>query len=125
METPGFNKFRGKSWMKEPCKSCPEQNEDLGGCRCQAYMLTGDPANADPVCDKSEHHAKVIEAVEDASKPINNEKKIIFRTDSDSRKLMNQKINGGLDLEKNRLFEDSSSPSDEKSRVGSSSVEIP
>ncbi|OUV02490.1 MAG: pyrroloquinoline quinone biosynthesis protein PqqE [Betaproteobacteria bacterium TMED82] len=124
-KSPGFNKFRGKSWMKEPCKSCPEQNEDLGGCRCQAYMLTGDPANADPVCDKSEHHAKVIEAVEDASKPINNEKKIIFRTDSDSRKLMNQKINGGLDLEKNRLFEDSSSPSDEKSRVGSSSVEIP
>ena len=110
-KSPGFNKFRGKSWMKEPCKSCPEQNEDLGGCRCQAYMLTGDPANADPVCDKSEHHAKVIEAVEDASKPINNEKKIIFRTDSDSRKLMNQKINGGLDLEKNRLFEDSSSPS--------------
>ena len=25
--------------MKEPCKTCPEKEKDLGGCRCQAYML--------------------------------------------------------------------------------------
>ena len=41
------------SWMKEPCRSCPEKTKDFGGCRCQAYLLTGDAANADPVCDKS------------------------------------------------------------------------
>jgi pyrroloquinoline quinone biosynthesis protein E len=26
-------------------------------------LLTGDPANADPVCDKSTHHDVVLEAV--------------------------------------------------------------
>ena len=44
------------SWMKEPCRTCPEKTKDFGGCRCQAYMLTGDAANADPVCDLSPHH---------------------------------------------------------------------
>ena len=52
-DSEGFNRFRGTGWMKEPCRSCPEQEKDLGGCRCQAYVLSGDPANADPVCDKS------------------------------------------------------------------------
>ena len=52
-DSEGFNQFRGTGWMKEPCRSCAEQEKDLGGCRCQAYLLSGDPANADPVCDKS------------------------------------------------------------------------
>ena len=50
--------------MKEPCRTCPERSRDYGGCRCQAYLLTGDAANADPVCDKSFHHEVVLEAVE-------------------------------------------------------------
>ncbi|MCK5362494.1 MAG: SPASM domain-containing protein, partial [Gammaproteobacteria bacterium] len=62
-ESPAFNRFRGEAWMKEPCRSCPERSKDYGGCRCQAYLLTGDPANADPVCDKSIHHDVVLEAV--------------------------------------------------------------
>ncbi len=45
--------------MKEPCRSCPEKEKDFGGCRCQAYLLTGDAANADPVCGKSPHHYKL------------------------------------------------------------------
>jgi pyrroloquinoline quinone biosynthesis protein E len=49
--------------MKEPCASCPERDKDFGGCRCQAYLLTGDAANADPVCDKSPHHHLVVAAV--------------------------------------------------------------
>jgi pyrroloquinoline quinone biosynthesis protein E len=49
--------------MKEPCLSCPEKTRDFGGCRCQAYLLTGDAANADPVCDLSPHHHLVTEAV--------------------------------------------------------------
>lgn len=53
----GFNRYRGTGWMKEPCASCPEREHDHGGCRCQAYMLAADPAAADPVCDKSAHHA--------------------------------------------------------------------
>ncbi len=63
-ESPAFNRFRGEAWMKEPCRSCPERSKDYGGCRCQAYLLTGDPANADPVCDKSSHHEVILQAVQ-------------------------------------------------------------
>ena len=62
-DSPAFNRFRGEAWMKEPCRSCPERSRDFGGCRCQAYLLTGDPDNADPVCDLSPHHALVTAAV--------------------------------------------------------------
>ena len=62
-DSEGFNHFRGSGWMKEPCRSCPEKTRDFGGCRCQAYLLTGDAANADPVCDRSPHHHLVTEAV--------------------------------------------------------------
>lgn len=61
-----FNHFRGDAWMKEPCRSCDEKALDFGGCRCQAFMLTGDMYNADPVCSKSEHHGKIKQAVVDA-----------------------------------------------------------
>jgi pyrroloquinoline quinone biosynthesis protein E len=62
-QSDAFNRFRGQGWMKEPCASCPERARDFGGCRCQAYLLTGDAANADPVCDKSPHHHLVAAAV--------------------------------------------------------------
>jgi pyrroloquinoline quinone biosynthesis protein E len=65
-DSPAFNRFRGESWMKEPCASCPERAKDFGGCRCQAWLLSGDAANADPVCSKSPHHQRVLEAVERA-----------------------------------------------------------
>src|SRR5260370_7351183 len=64
-----FNHFRGDAWMKEPCRSCPEKTRDFGGCRCQAFLMTGDAANADPVCDLSPHHHLVTEAVADAERP--------------------------------------------------------
>jgi pyrroloquinoline quinone biosynthesis protein E len=60
----GFNRYRGTGWMKEPCMSCPEREKDLGGCRCQAYMLAQDPAAADPVCDKSPRHAELVATVD-------------------------------------------------------------
>jgi pyrroloquinoline quinone biosynthesis protein E len=62
-DSPAFNRFRGDAWMKEPCRSCPEKHKDFGGCRCQAYLLTGDADNADPVCDLSPHHGLVTAAV--------------------------------------------------------------
>ncbi len=65
-ESPDFNKFRGFEWMKAPCNTCPERFKDFGGCRCQAYMLTGDPANADPVCSLSPHHNQIVEAIQRA-----------------------------------------------------------
>ena len=45
-----FNRFRGTSWMPEPCRGCPLRDVDFGGCRCQAALLTGDPAATDPAC---------------------------------------------------------------------------
>ena len=42
--------------MQSPCKGCNEKSKDFGGCRCQAYMLTGDMYKTDPVCSKSPDH---------------------------------------------------------------------
>ena len=50
--------------MPEPCRSCDEKEKDFGGCRCQAFMLTGDASNADPVCSKSEQHGIILKARE-------------------------------------------------------------
>ncbi|WP_342323156.1 pyrroloquinoline quinone biosynthesis protein PqqE [Kosakonia sp. BYX6] len=63
----GFNRYRGNDWMPEPCRSCPEKEQDFGGCRCQAFMLTGDADNADPVCSKSPHHGTILAAREAAN----------------------------------------------------------
>jgi PqqA peptide cyclase len=85
-DSPGFNHYRGDSWMKEPCRSCPEKARDFGGCRCQAFLLTGDAANADPVCELSPHHHLVTEAVARAGKPQVEEKPVlIFRDARNSR----------------------------------------
>ena len=53
-----FQKYRGTGWMKEPCRSCPRREIDYGGCRCQAFALTGDAANTDPACSLSPLHAE-------------------------------------------------------------------
>jgi pyrroloquinoline quinone biosynthesis protein E len=65
--SPAFNAFRGTAWMKQPCASCPRREQDFGGCRCQAFALTGEAAAADPVCHLSPDHAKVtaLAAVQD------------------------------------------------------------
>jgi pyrroloquinoline quinone biosynthesis protein E len=62
-ESADFNKFRGYGWMKEPCRNCDEKEKDFGGCRCQAYLLTGDAANTDPVCAKSPQHEQIVQLV--------------------------------------------------------------
>ena len=55
-----FVKFRGVDWMPEPCRSCDRREIDWGGCRCQAYALTGDAANTDPACSLSPEHEKML-----------------------------------------------------------------
>ena len=62
-DAPSFNAFRGTDWMREPCRSCSRRELDFGGCRCQAYQLTGDPANTDPVCTYSPHRSIVDEII--------------------------------------------------------------
>jgi pyrroloquinoline quinone biosynthesis protein E len=67
-ESDAFTRFRGTDWMQEPCRSCPlgRQEEDWGGCRCQALRLTGDSTATDPVCQFSPHHPEVVAARESA-----------------------------------------------------------
>jgi PqqA peptide cyclase len=54
-----FQKFRGESWMQEPCKSCDRRAQDFGGCRCQAMLLAGDATATDPVCSLAPRRPKV------------------------------------------------------------------
>lgn len=51
--SPAFAAFRGEEWMRDPCRTCARRAIDFGGCRCQAFQVTGDARNADPVCTKS------------------------------------------------------------------------
>jgi len=89
-QSPGFNHYRGFDWMQEPCKSCPERFKDFGGCRCQAFMLTGDATQADPVCDKSPHHAALLADVERIGRKAGQAetKPLIFRNMRNSKKVL-------------------------------------
>ncbi|GGI98792.1 coenzyme PQQ synthesis protein E [Saccharopolyspora subtropica] len=66
-ESPLFQRFRGTDWMPEPCRTCFRRDIDFGGCRCQAFLLTGDAARTDPVCVLSPDHEIVAEAVRAAN----------------------------------------------------------
>ncbi|XXV00332.1 pyrroloquinoline quinone biosynthesis protein PqqE [Sorangium sp. So ce1153] len=61
-ESPGMRRFRGDAWMPQPCQGCDRRAVDFGGCRCQAYHLTGDAAATDPACSLSPAHGIVEEA---------------------------------------------------------------
>src|ERR687884_136389 len=65
-ESPAFAAFRGDGWMREPCRGCPRKHVDFGGCRCQAFALTGDAANTDPVCTLTPDRALVDRALAEA-----------------------------------------------------------
>jgi pyrroloquinoline quinone biosynthesis protein E len=62
-ESTAFEMFRGDNWMKEPCRSCPRKAVDFGGCRCQAFALTGDASNTDPVCTLTPLRAIIDQAL--------------------------------------------------------------
>ncbi|HTS23554.1 MAG TPA: pyrroloquinoline quinone biosynthesis protein PqqE [Casimicrobiaceae bacterium] len=79
-ESAAFNRYRGEAWMREPCRSCDERMRDFGGCRCQAYLLTGEAENADPVCALSPLHARVTDVVARAQgDPAPPARPLIFR----------------------------------------------
>jgi len=88
-ENSAFNAFRGDSWMREPCRTCDERAIDHGGCRCQAYLLTGDAAAADPVCSKSPNHGQIEQVVALARHPTRDAKgqPMIFRSKENSLRL--------------------------------------
>jgi pyrroloquinoline quinone biosynthesis protein E len=69
--------FRGEDWMPEPCKSCDRRGIDFGGCRCQAFALTGNASATDPACPLSPDHALVRAARDEAEQP--RERRFVFR----------------------------------------------
>ncbi len=88
-ESPAFKHFRHFDWMEEPCKSCPEKIKDFGGCRCQAYLLTGNMKATDPVCSKSPLHHSVEEAIQlaEQDRVSGAPKPLIFRNSGNSKTL--------------------------------------
>ena len=91
-ESPSFNHFRGEQWMPELCQQCPDKQRDYGGCRCQAFMLTGDANNADPVCGKSPYHQLIEEARKESHSPVAFDQ-ILFRNKKNSLEMIrNQRI---------------------------------
>lgn len=67
-----FNRYRGTDWMPEPCRSCAHKEEDFGGCRCQAFALTGDAGNTDPACALSPMHGRIFALAETESEAEQN-----------------------------------------------------
>ena len=84
-DSPGFNHYRGDTWMPEPCRSCDEKGKDFGGCRCQAYLLTGNADNADPVCSKSAHHDRILAARRAADHATAGLDDLVYRNVKNSR----------------------------------------
>jgi pyrroloquinoline quinone biosynthesis protein E len=78
-DSTAFSHFRGTAWMQEPCRSCPEREKDFGGCRCQAYLLTGDAAATDPVCELSPNHDLITQAVARAQAGVPGARPLTFR----------------------------------------------
>ncbi|TDR49601.1 pyrroloquinoline quinone biosynthesis protein E [Halomonas ventosae] len=84
-QSEAFNRYRGDAWMSEPCRSCDERHRDVGGCRCQAYLLTGDPAATDPVCDLSPDHHLVEAARREAEHDTRSARELTPRNVHESR----------------------------------------
>src|SRR5271154_201798 len=85
-ESETFCKFRGTDWLPEPCQSCPRKEIDFGGCRCQAFLLTGDFSVTDPACSLSPRHNLIAEALAESQAGIN--EKLIYRTAGSSLKIV-------------------------------------
>ncbi|HEY1661595.1 MAG TPA: pyrroloquinoline quinone biosynthesis protein PqqE [Verrucomicrobiae bacterium] len=81
-ESEAFCKFRGTDWLPEPCQSCSRKEKDFGGCRCQAFLLTGKAEVTDPVCSLSPQHHLVSEALAEAGSAPAGE--LIYRSHGES-----------------------------------------
>lgn len=91
-ESEAFRKFRGTDWLPEPCQSCPRKEIDFGGCRCQAFLLTGDATATDPVCSLAPKHNLIVEALAEAESGLN--EKLVYRTAVESLRENNGQIIG-------------------------------
>ena len=82
-DSPAMNAFRGDDWMMEPCRGCARKEVDFGGCRCQAFMLAGSAAEADPICRLSPNHG-IVESMRNDSSA---DDPLIYRDTKTSRRL--------------------------------------
>jgi pyrroloquinoline quinone biosynthesis protein E len=96
-DSDAFNRYRGTAWMSPTCSSCDARGRDHGGCRCQAYLLTGSAEATDPVCPKSPDHGVVEGIVARAQRPASEQPLrfvpnatrsagLVYRTDENSRR---------------------------------------
>jgi pyrroloquinoline quinone biosynthesis protein E len=79
VESAAFQRFRGEDWMPEPCRSCDRRAEDFGGCRCQAFLLTGDASATDPVCTLAPTH-HLVETAQENIAPAESKVSWSYRT---------------------------------------------
>lgn len=92
-DSESFNRFRGDEWLPEPCQSCDLRSLDGGGCRCQAFALTGDAFATDPVCQWSPHHDLIEAAVQAANGDLEQPRTpLIYRKYSSRKERINQPI---------------------------------
>jgi len=82
-ESDSFRMFRGTDWMPEPCRSCARKTIDFGGCRCQAFLLTGNVQATDPACSLSPYHFIVEQAVKEAEK--GSRERWVYRNEQESK----------------------------------------
>ena len=66
-DSSGFNQFRGDGWLPDPCRTCDRRTKDFGGCRCQAFHVTGNAGATDPACSLSPDHGQIESARSQAS----------------------------------------------------------
>jgi len=83
-DSAAMNAFRGDDWMREPCRTCPRKEIDFGGCRCQAFILAGDAAVADPICALSPDHQVVLDARDD----LDHDAELVYRDVRNSRRFI-------------------------------------
>jgi PqqA peptide cyclase len=57
-----FQRYRGVEFLGDPCRTCERRALDFGGCRCQAFLLTGDATASDPACSLAPRHDLVVNA---------------------------------------------------------------
>jgi pyrroloquinoline quinone biosynthesis protein E len=96
-QSPSFQRFRGETWMPEPCRSCDRRTEDFGGCRCQALLLTGDPTATDPACTLAPAHG-LVEAV---LHEVNSDAMVARRTPAASLVQLQEQTSGHWDYRTN------------------------
>ncbi len=70
-QSKAFNAYRGEAWNRpRTCRGCALRATDFGGCRCQAYALTGDAPRTDPACRHMPHPTTTSSARSSTQAPL-------------------------------------------------------